>query len=719
MHSRRHGHRHRPRPSLSWTLNRRQFLGSSAGATGLGLITACGLNTAHDDAVALIRPDGPLIKPAPGPAWLRDARVAGFEAFVGQSPRDLKFILDKMADEHVSVVEVDPELSAYLTPKEFHAQVDLLHLIAQGCHMRGMRVVAYYPTLEVLTKDADKTPHTMHKDHPDWIQVSINGKPNVFVGGGGRVFWVAPGEESAWMCPTSGYVDYFNDRVATLAKTDLDGVWGDVPLFSDIVGVWPCVNPTCNALFKKDSGHAPPKDVNWNDPVFRRWVEWRHGVMWGFEQAIYHAAKKVRPDFEVIIETVTMDYNASTLQGLDGASRDDGHVYRVWEVDAVSDATGMRHADHDDWVSMAVMMRHGRFASHPRPSWIFTYGLKDDDAEHVMALAIVAGNNPYESKIPVMNTSTGHEYRKRMFAWLEQNVAIYRAEPATNTALLFSSASRDFLDQNVGVRLYTSFNPQDKLWWSTRAQDSAKALDYVGDYRGSFKILMHAHIPHDIITEPHVSAEMLARYNLLVLPSIIALSDEVVGHLVHFVDAGGVLVVSGNDPGLYKITGEKRSKPALAEKLGLNETIKGWEIVDHGKGRVYHSGDRTGKTYFNTNDPAIRTKYREAAEYATAQVELVGAPHALYTDIREDSNITFFLCANLDGLGDQGVGAYTPRDASFEVKLRLPKKPASVTVSVPDAGVSDKKVPFTYTAGHVSFQAKIHALFLATIRGIA
>ena len=77
------------------------------------------------------------------------------------------------------------------------------------------------------------------KDHPDWVQTSIDGKPNKFVGGGGLVFWVDPGEESAWLCPSSPYVDYFNARVALLAKTAIDGLWGDVPLLSDIVGKWP------------------------------------------------------------------------------------------------------------------------------------------------------------------------------------------------------------------------------------------------------------------------------------------------------------------------------------------------------------------------------------------------------------------------------------------------------------------------------------------------
>lgn len=695
---------------------RRRFLQLGAGAAALGLAASCGLDSAGQDPLQVIRPDGPIKKPAPRPDWLRDARVAGFEAYVGQSALELKSILDRMADEHVSVVEIDPELSGYLSPEEFQKQLDLLHVISEGCHLRGMRAVAYYPTLEVLTKNADKTAHTMYKDHPDWIQVSIDDEPNVFVGGGGRVFWVEPGEESAWMCPTSGYVDYFNDRVAKLAGTSLDGVWGDVPLFSDIVGVWPCVNPTCNARFKDTTGFDPPTKVDWDDPVFRHWIDWRHDVIWEFEQDVYTAAKKVRQDFEVIIETVTMDYNAGTVQGLDGGSRDDGDVYRVWEVDAVSDATGMRNADKDDWVSMVAMMRHGRCSSYPRPSWIFSYGLEDDDAEHVMALAIVAGNNPYESKIPVMNTSTGSAYRKRMFGWLERNIAVYRAKPAAAAAVIFSSSSRDFLDRNAGVGLYTSLNPADKLWWSTRDLDSAKVLDYLGDYRGTIKTLMHAHVPHDIVTTPHVTPEVLAHYRLLVIPSAVALS---VGHLdaiVGFVEAGGTVLLSGPDLGHYDAAGDLRDDPELLVRLAIDPKATGWVQSDRGKGRIYFNAKRTGREYFNTEDAAVLATYRQAAEHGGTQLELGNAPLPIFTDVRTDGQDALFLCANLDGLGEGGVGKYTPRDASFEVRLAVAKAPKEVIVSVPDAGVEDKKAAFTYVDGRVRFALQVHSLALATIR---
>jgi len=688
----------------------------TAGAAGL-ILPRCSLDPEGGDCS--IDPDGPFKSPAPAPNWLAEARIGGIEAYVGQTACELKPILDALADQHVSVVEVDPELSSYLTEVEFEEQVQLLDLIAQGCHKRGMRAVAYYPTLEVLTSNADSVPHTMAKDHPEWLQVSITGKPNKFIGGGGRVFWVEPGQESAWMCPTSGYVDYFNKRVAALAKTALDGVWGDVPLFSDIVGEWPCLNDTCKAKFLKDTGLTPPKTVDWEDPTFRRWVGWRHRVMWEFEQNVVHAAKQVRQDFEVIIETVTMDYNAGTVQGLDGASGDDGQIYRVWEVDAVSDATGMHDADADDWISMAVMMRHGRGASAPRPSWIFSYGLEDDDAEHVMALVVATGNNPYESKIPVMNTSVGSAYRERMFGWIERNAEIYRSKSANAAAVIFSSASRDFLDRNAGVGLYTSLNPDDGLWWSDKQVDSAKELQYLGDYRGACKTLIHAHLPHDVVTTPHVTAELLKGYRLIVAPSLVAVSEQLVTALTGWVQAGGTLVLTGPDAGAYTEEGVERAQPRLLSELGLDPTAQRWTESVHGAGLVVYTPARAGRTYFGTEDAAIRDRLVNAAQAADArQVVTTNAPLPLVFDVRKtEAGDLQLLVANLDGLGEQGVGKYTPRDASFGVALDTGgKTPKKVTLSSPVEGGVDQNLTFTEDSGRASFTMRVHALALATVK---
>lgn len=685
----------------------------------LSFIAAGALPACTVDPIDALAPEGEMKEPAPKPDWIRDARIGGMEAYSGMQVHEIRSILDEFAAAHTSVVEIDPNFSMYLTDEEFNAQADLCNTIAMGCHMRGMRAVAYYPTLEVITPEADKGAKTIAQDHPDWLQISINGQPNVFIGGGGRVFWVEPGEESAWMCPTSGYVDYFIDRVQRLARTKLDGVWGDVPLLSDIVGVWPCINASCNGLFKQDTGLDAPTAIDWNDPTFRRWVRWRHKLIWQFEQRVLRGAKAIREDFEVIIETVTMDYTAGTTQGLDGASADDGDIYRCWEVDCVSDGTAMRFGDADDWMSMAVMMRHGRGCSHPRPAWIFSYGKEASDAANVMSLAVVGGNCPYESKIPVMNTTTGQDYRTKMFKWLEEHAELFRAESMARTAVLYSSESRDYIDQAKGAGVYTSQNPKDPLWFSPDDFDSAKQLDYVGDYRGVCKVLIHAYEPYDVVTVPHATAEMLARYQTIVAPSIAAISDDLLLMLRDYVSAGGRLMATGPDPGQLTEDGLDRGRPALFQALNVSPPEAGWGEFTVGNGTFIHTLERAGRSYLQFSLDAVRKRVLGSLNASKRLIDVMRAPDdpgpTALVDVRSiGPDRVLVLFANMHKLGATGVGSYTPENARMRVTLDTGGRSAK-EAKFCAPGHEDRVISTAVEAGRVAFDVDVENLALVSL----
>lgn len=681
-------------------MNRRQLLqglGVLGGLSGLSFLPGCYAGEEEtDDGVCHLEEVADTKLPAGN--WFRGARVAGLPAFADATVCDIRPELDRMAEERVTVVEVDSELSSYLDEGPFVEQLRVCDLVARECHARGMRCVAYYPVLESLTADADKVPHTMYKDHPDWVQVGLDGKPNMFVGGGGRVFWVLPGEESAWLCPTSGFVDYFNERVRRLAGTALDGLWGDVPLLSDIVGVWPCRNPTCDAKFRAETGLEPPTSQDFNDPTFVRWVAWRHRVIWELEQNIVASVKRHRPDFEVIIETVTMDYSAGTVQGLDGAHADDARILRVWEIDVVSDSTAMRGASEDDWYSIAVMFKHARGCSEPRAAWAFCYGLEALDAERVMGVCIATGNSPYETKIPEINTSVGKEYRQRMYSWLEEHPQILFANSANTTAILYSSVARDIVDQARGVGLYTSNNLADKLWWSDQEADSAKKTEYVADYRGFCKLLFQNHVPFDIVTSPHADAATLARYSMIVAPSLAGINDAAIDVLHAWVNAGGQLVLTGKEGGSLDELAVARPSAALLSKFALDPAVAGWTDKAVGAGRVLFSADRAGKAYFNGDMASVAQILS-----ATPKTIETNAPPGVITELRlADTGELVLALGNMDGLGSAGVGNFTPRDASFGCKVKLPPGRSVAKVVFTEPGAADVTPQFAIEGEYLS-----------------
>lgn len=100
----------------------------------------------------------------------------------------------------------------------------------------------------------------------------------MFFMGSGQVFWVDPNDESAWMSPSSpGYRNYFLDRVRKIVATGIDGLWVDVLIYADFGPTkWSDFNPDAVAKFLADTGYSAPTAEDWDDPVWRRWITWRH-----------------------------------------------------------------------------------------------------------------------------------------------------------------------------------------------------------------------------------------------------------------------------------------------------------------------------------------------------------------------------------------------------------------------------------------------------------
>ncbi|OED40961.1 hypothetical protein AB833_10730 [Chromatiales bacterium (ex Bugula neritina AB1)] len=213
------------------------------------------------------------------PDWLRDGRIGGTSISSSMNQSELIALIDQRASENVSVLELDSRLSEYLTDAEFDVEVAFIDRAAELAHERGLKAVIYYPGLEVLTQNGVNLASTMYKDHPEWIQKGIGGAPNVFYGN--QEVWVDPNAESAWLSPNTGYLDYFLERIAKLAATDVDGVWVDVPIYLETGAGWAGAEPEAAADFtawtiaeglNPPNGYTVPSSADFNSPAFRSWV---------------------------------------------------------------------------------------------------------------------------------------------------------------------------------------------------------------------------------------------------------------------------------------------------------------------------------------------------------------------------------------------------------------------------------------------------------------
>src|SRR5271155_1949552 len=118
--------------------------------------------------------------------WTNYVRIAAWSLGTGRAER----IVREAEESHVSGIEVDNDIpgryESFLNPEEKLAAISA---VAERSHKAGNHAFVYIPGLECITANADRSPHSVAKDHPDWLQRKITGEPAIF--GGGDAFWIA------------------------------------------------------------------------------------------------------------------------------------------------------------------------------------------------------------------------------------------------------------------------------------------------------------------------------------------------------------------------------------------------------------------------------------------------------------------------------------------------------------------------------------------------
>lgn len=630
--------------------------------------------------------------------------------------RQIERKLSALLAQNVSVVEADSNLSDYLDDSELERELALIRRVSAMAHRLRLRIVWYIPVLEVLSPNALKGGRSLFKDHPDAVQIGLNGKPNVFYGNKVQVHWVDRDTESAWISMYSPYAETLVERIKKIAATGVDGLWLDVPLFNDIATDWSDLGPAAAAKFENDTGLAAPKVLDWNDPTWRRWISWRYGEIANFIQRIASAAKSTTADIAIIVENSTIDHNASTALGLEGSRlKGSAEIIQAWEVDVLSDQTGMAGAQPDDWISMIGMAKFAKAASGSKPSWMFTYGQVPRDGELVMAEAIAAGNHPYETKTPVMASSIGEKYRQRIFAWVkDQERRLFASASAAKVAIYYSPESRDYVDKAEGTGLYSTTKAKDRFWWSDRPGDSLNERTYLADYRGVIKWMVQNHVPFDIVVRPDL--EELNRYNLVIAPSLAAISDRDAGLLDEYVATGGNLFLTGPSPAMLDELGNGRNAPAL-KFLGRTRP---WQVSGPAAaptkpaGALVHAPELMGKSYLAFESTGADAAMRELVErYSPSPISTDASP-SIHMELRSVGNETLLHLVNPERLWNKQA----PRNRKVAIGLKMPPDLQAVGVQVTSPASKSNMtgpVPFEVQGDRILFNVSVDAYAMVVI----
>jgi hypothetical protein len=459
--------------------------------------------------------------------WTNYVRIGAYGL---QKSSAEKIVADAAAGK-VFGIEVDNDIpgryESFLDPTE---KLKAIRAVAEKAHRAGNRAFVYIAGTECITANADQTPHTLAKEHPDWLQRKATGEPAIF--GGGTAFWIAKGDEDVWISPYAAeWRKVYMERVRQIAGTGIDGIYVDIPYwmthFDGWENTWASFDDSTVAAFRKQTGLDARHDLklgDFGDANFRKWVDFRIETITDFLREIDQTAKAVKPDIKTIPEIYPGIEEESVRVGAD--------VYSLYPVvDAIAHEYEFGGGDHMassrtplDWFEYQVGMHSFRAFAQGKATWILNYSWDGDnkvDAREAMqnlAMSqVMAGANFWDAPGHSMAGSNDLSTRKKIFGWIaEHEATFYRPrQPIQPVGVYFSPKTRDYFAQ-----------------------------DFVPAYRGCLILLMQAHREFQVVT-PRTLAEF--RGEALVLPDVREVNGAERAALKKLAAAGTRIVVTGTN----------------------------------------------------------------------------------------------------------------------------------------------------------------------------
>jgi hypothetical protein len=459
--------------------------------------------------------------------WTHYVRIGAY----GLRSDNAERIVRSAQEDGVFGIEVDNDIpgryESFVHPEE---KLKAIHEVAEKAHAAGNKAFVYIAGTECITANADKTPHTLAKEHRDWLQRKLSGEPAVF--GGGTAFWIAKGDEDVWVSPYAPeWRKIYMERVRQIAATGIDGIYVDIPYwmthFDGWEDTWASFDDYTVAAFRKETGLDAKKDVklgDFSELNFRRWVEFRIRTITEFMQEIDRNAKSVNPDIKTIPEIYPGIEEEAVRVGAD--------VYSLYaSVDAIAHEYEFGSGDHMassrspmDWFSYQVGMHSFRAFAQGKPTWILNYSWdgdkKVDRREAMMNLAmsqIMAGANFWDAPGHSMAGSNDSATRKKIFSWIKAHEDTFY-DPRKPIA-------------PIGVY----FSPETRNYY---------ASEFISSYRGILILLMQKHLEFQVVT-PRTLADF--KGSTLILPDVRMLSATETTWLQKYVDDKKRLVITGAD----------------------------------------------------------------------------------------------------------------------------------------------------------------------------
>ena len=461
-----------------------------------------------------------------------------------------------------NITEIDPEQYDVAWWRSYWKRTE-----TQGVIINAGGIVAYYPSdvpfhhraehlngrdlfgelckaaredgLAVFARmDSSRAREDLHKAHPDWFAVRSDGQPH-------------KSEEYFITCINSAY---YEDHIPAIMREIVeryrpegftDNSWAGLGRNS------PCFCDNCQKRFQKRTGQTIPREKNWNDALYREWIQWnyeRRVEMWELNNQVTKAAGGAN--------CIWVGMNSGSISGQCQSFRDFRRICRRTEM-IMLDHQARTDSDGFQQNGEAGKLIHGllgwdklipeSMAMYQTGKPVFRYTSKPEPEARLWMLDGIAGGlqtwwhnvgayhedrRRYETPVPVLRWHRGNE-EYLVNRW-----------PVATIGVVWSQGNMDFYGRDdAGVLV--------ELPW-----------------RGLTQALVRARIPYLPVHADDVERDA-EKFTTLVLPDVAAMSDAQVAAVRGFVERGGGLLATGQSS-LCNEWGEARPDFALADLYGAH-----------------------------------------------------------------------------------------------------------------------------------------------------
>jgi hypothetical protein len=408
-------------------------------------------------------------------------------------------------------------------------EVDLFGAVVRSAREDGLAVIA--------RMDSNRVAEDFAQAHAEWIAVDASGDPHTVADK-----WVT--------CINSGYYSEYLPAVMReiIERSAPDGFadnsWAGLPRTQI------CHCRSCTSGFRAATGEALPVTVDWEDSTYRRWVRWnydRRVWLWQHNNSVTRAAGG--PDCLWIgMLSGNQLHNAERFTDLRLILRDMPFAMMDHQFRAPADGfaqnaeAGKRLHELVGWETR--MPESMPMYALGLPAFRLT-AMPSAEARLWAAHAFAGGIQPWWHHIgSVHDDRRQYETAPPIFSWHHRNqdVLLDRV-PVADVAVVWSPWNSDFVGRD------------------------AMEERTLSPYRGWVTALVEAGIPYVPV---HVDDMPVTtdRFRVLVLPEMVAMSEEQCLAVEQFAAAGGSVIASG-ETSLCTEWGEPRPDYALGKLLGV------------------------------------------------------------------------------------------------------------------------------------------------------